>query len=154
VAEHRVSKADDFAVNVGTYRVLIQLWWAEASGPHLQSIRDNVTVEVRIHVGTAVVTPPTVGVQSCDGTGIVLCRRPIADRWKRLEPVARSWGHDALLIGPGIGTVPKPAAGPSKGQVPQVTLDEQITGYPGSNPSEIGAGSSTPPWRTSPSARV
>src|SRR5438105_2529340 len=30
-----------------------------------------------------------------------------------------------LLIDPGIGTAPKPDAGPSLGQVPQVTLDER-----------------------------
>jgi hypothetical protein len=32
--------------------------------------------------------------------------------------------HRLLLIDPGSGTVPKPGAGPSSGQVPQVTLDE------------------------------
>jgi hypothetical protein len=35
-----------------------------------------------------------------------------------------------LLIDPGVGTVPKrPGVGPSKGQVPQVTLDEQLESY-------------------------
>ena len=34
-------------------------------------------------------------------------------------------GHVDLLIDPGSGTVQQPAAGPSKGQVPQVALDEQ-----------------------------
>ena len=33
--------------------------------------------------------------------------------------------HADLLIDPGSGTVQQPAAGPSKGQVPQVALDER-----------------------------
>lgn len=34
-------------------------------------------------------------------------------------------GHVDLLIDPGSGTVQQPAAGPSKGHVPQVALDER-----------------------------
>ena len=63
-------------------------------------------------------TPPAVGVKSSDGAGIAIGCIEILDSngWVR---------HLGLLIDPGIGTAQQPAAGPSKGQVPQVTLDER-----------------------------
>ena len=65
----------------------------------------------------------------------------IPHNWNRVEAGDRlNTGHGSLLIGPGIGTVPKPAAGPSKGQVPQVTLDEQTAGYPTFNARATGTG--------------
>jgi len=113
VVEDGVSKADDVAACVGTNGGLIQPRRSEASRPHLSSIRDNVAVEVRISVCTSIVAPPAVGMQSRNAIGVVLCCLSIVHTWNGLMLCARSAGHDGLLIGPGIGTVPKPAAGPS-----------------------------------------
>ena len=58
--------------------------------------------------------PPTVSVQGRDGIGIVLCCLSILHTRNGLEAVSLGVRrHDSLLIDPGIGTVPKPAAGPS-----------------------------------------
>jgi hypothetical protein len=50
------------------------------------------------------------------------------------EPVRTGGGpigrHGSLLIGPDVGTVPRPAAGPSQGQHPQGAVDEQGVRYP------------------------
>jgi hypothetical protein len=62
------------------------------------------------------VTPPAVSMKIRDGLSI--------GGAGEAEPWLLDVRDGILLIDPGIGTAPKPDAGPSSGQVPRVALDE------------------------------
>jgi hypothetical protein len=79
---------------------------------------NDISIEIRVQVGASVMTSPAVGMESSDGVGIVSAGVEILHSRQLFR-------HRGLLIDPGIGTAQEPAAGPSKGQVPQVTLDER-----------------------------
>jgi hypothetical protein len=138
VSEDDVGEADHVASGHGADGELIVPGRSEAGRPDLHPLRENVPIEVLIQVRTAIVAPPTIGVQCGNGLRIVFGRRSIAHLADGSDSLTRSVGHDGLLIDPGGGTVPKPAAGPSKGQVPQVTRDERTEAYPLGHPWRSG----------------
>src|ERR1700722_8182667 len=123
--EHDMGEAEDVVATLGDHRVLAVSRRSKATRPDVESVGNDVTVEVGVEVRPAIVTPPAVGMKGGDFSGIVLRRWSIAHHTSRSVLVLVGVRHRRLLIDPGIGTVPKPAAGPSTGQVPQVTLDEQ-----------------------------
>ena len=98
-------------------REVTRLGLGQSPSPHLLAVRDDVPVEVGVRVGTPVVASPAVGMEGSDAIGVELRRIDVLRNKVLL-------GHADLLIDPGRGTVQEPAAGPSKGQVPQVALDE------------------------------
>ena len=124
--QDRVGEADGRGIVTGYHRELASCGLAESMSPHLLAVGDDVAVEVGIQVRTSVVASPAIGMESRDAVGIAVGGVEVLHS----EVLV---GHIGLLIDPGIGTVRQPAAGPSKGQVPQVALDEQAQ----TNPSEF-----------------
>jgi hypothetical protein len=95
------------------------LRFSQSAAPHCLAIGNDVPVKVGIRVRTSVVTSPAVGMEGGDGVGIATAGVEILHGDNKLLR------HGDLLIDPGFGTVREPAAGPSKGQIPQVALDER-----------------------------
>lgn len=86
-----------------------------AGRSRLSTVGADVAIEEAIGVRAPVVTTPAIRMQSGDRLNVGCSGGPNT-----------SWSSLAmrfLLIDPGIGTAPKPDAGPSVGQVPQVALD-------------------------------
>jgi hypothetical protein len=129
VVENGMGETDDFTTIVSHDGELVQPGRSEATGPDLMTISDDVTVEVGIQIRAAIMATPAVSVECSDVAGILLRRLSIRHNGGRPVSVVPGLSHGTLLIDPGIGTVPKSAAGPSQGQVPQVTLDERTSEY-------------------------
>ena len=113
-----MGKSDDLIVVVGDHRELTVSGLGQSATPHLLAIGNDVRVQVGVQVGTSVVPAPAVGMEGRNGVGIAIGRVEVLHG-------KEMFCHVGLLIDPGIGTVQQPDAGPSKGQVPQVTLDER-----------------------------
>jgi hypothetical protein len=127
IIENDMGEAQELPVAFCDDGVMVLSGRSKATSPYLLPIGDDVLVKVCVPQRTAIMAPPTVGVKCGDAAGILFRRFSISHDSSKPLVVVR--GHGSLLIDPGIGTAPRPAAGPSKGQVPQVALDEQISGY-------------------------
>jgi hypothetical protein len=123
VIQQRVCETRDPIGFNGDNGVLVPPGRSQTACPDLQAIRHDVTVKVGIEVCPARVEPPALGMESSDPIHVRFHCLSIGQMRRDLIRVIGG-GQPDLLIGPGVGTVPKPAAGPSRGQVPQVTLDE------------------------------
>jgi hypothetical protein len=113
-----VRETNDLIVVTADHRELALLGLGKSPSPHFSAIGHDVPVQVGIQVGTSVMTAPAVGMEGGNGVGIAVGPFEVLHS----KDLSR---HVGLLIDPGIGTVHQPAAGPSTGQVPQVTLDER-----------------------------
>jgi len=125
VVEYHMREADDFIATFSDNGVLVQPGRSKAIRPDLKTVGDDIAVEVRIEVRTAIVATPAFSVKDGDVAGVLFGRVSILHDETGDATVVPGMRHCGPLIVPGVGTVPKPAAGPSQGQVPQVTLDEQ-----------------------------
>lgn len=146
-----MSETDDFIVVTGDHCELSSLGLDQSTSPHLLAIGNDVPVKVGVQVGASVVSPPAFGMEGSDGVGIAVSGVEIMHN----QGLVR---HSDLLIDPGVGTVQWPAAGPSKGQVPQVALDERTETIHNSvacnaelsHPSRRKEGLVTPSWVPDP----
>ena len=119
--EHRVDETHELSARFRHDGVSIAPRLRHAADPDLRTIGDDVAIEVDIGVRTSVVTTPALSVEQCHRGGVgrsanavqhVQCARHVTPH--------RSWRwHRAA----------RPGVGPSKGQVPRVTLDEQPRSY-------------------------
>jgi hypothetical protein len=110
VVEHGVGEAADPTTIVGDHGVLVEPGRSKATGPELKTISDDVSVQVGIEIRTAIVAPPTVSVKSGDVAGVLFRRLSILHDSHKSALIISTISH-RVLIDPGIGTVPKPAAG-------------------------------------------
>jgi hypothetical protein len=114
----RVRESNHGAVRFGDHRAGgVRSWVSKSARPRSQAIRLDVTVEESVCVRASVVTTPAINVERCNRRRIPCLGAPIPQDLRN--------GHDILLIDPGVGTALSPDAGPSQGQVPQVSLDER-----------------------------
>jgi thiazole synthase ThiGH ThiG subunit len=112
VVEHGMGEAADPTTTtiVGDNGVLVQPGRSKATGPELKTISDDVSVQVGIEIRTAIVAPPTVSVKSGDVAGVLFRRLSILHDSHKSALIISTISH-RVLIDPGVGTVPRPAAG-------------------------------------------
>ncbi|MHB1725030.1 MAG: hypothetical protein ACYCVN_02780 [Acidimicrobiales bacterium] len=78
MTEESVTEADDRSAGFDDHREPILSVLAEPFTPHGPAVADHLTIEEGVRVGTAVVPPPTVGVQRGDGLRIECSGDPTA----------------------------------------------------------------------------
>jgi hypothetical protein len=89
VVEDHVSKPDHLTAQVRADGELIRpRRRRETKRPYLSSLRNNVTIEVRVQVGTSIVSPPTVSMEDCNGTSIMLRRLSVPYQQRGIRLVA------------------------------------------------------------------
>jgi len=107
VVEDGVREPHQRADVLGDDRATPRIRGSQPVGPHSQPVGGDVTVEESIRVGAPVVAAPTVGMKGSDALSV----GESGDAKLQMGLTV----HDDLLIDPGIGTAPKPGAGPSSG---------------------------------------
>ena len=119
--ERGVDETHELPVRFGHDGASIPARLCHSADPDLQTISDDVAVEVRVGIRTPVVTTPALSVEPGHCSSVASSANAVQHmRCVRHTAPHRSWRwHRAA----------RPGVGPSKGQVPRVTLDEQQPSY-------------------------
>ena len=136
-----VGEPEDFISATGDHGEVARCGLGQSTSPHHLAIGEDIPVEVGVRVGAPIVTAPALGVEGGNGFAIALGRTEILDS-------KGSFPHAGLHIDPGMhrATAGRPTF---KGQVPQVSLDEQGNAIRDSSgcPRNVTI-SHAVPWRT------
>jgi hypothetical protein len=118
VVEDGVGEPDELTTTLRDHRVLVQARRSKTARPDLATIGDDVSVKVGVPERTAIVTPPTLRMESADIAGVPLRRLPVRHSSRGPLFCVVDSNHASLLIDPGIGTVPEAGCRTVKGPGP------------------------------------